>query len=52
MRCRKRLYAVANTPALAEAENVNQDPVMVGSAFCLISIGFRVDYLVNPWQAF
>ena len=31
MRCRKRLYAVANTPALVEPENVNQDPVMVRS---------------------
>ena len=29
MRCRKRLYTVANTPALAESDNVNQDPVLV-----------------------
>jgi hypothetical protein len=31
MRCRKRLYTVANTPALAESDYVNQDPVMVSS---------------------
>ena len=31
MRCRKRLYTVANTPALAETESFNQDPVMVSS---------------------
>ena len=29
MRCRKRLYTVANTPALAESESINQDPVLV-----------------------